>query len=260
MNPDRYQCILVDRQDEYVTITMNLPDQRNALSVQHLRELADAFATVGRSDALGVILAGRGPVFSAGHDFRDLAGADITAVRALLQACAQVMQTMQTIPQPVVARVHGLATAAGCQLVASADLAVAADTAEFAAPGGQGGWFCTTPMVAIGRTIGRKQALELALTGDRIDAATAAEWGLVNSVVVPSELEAATLALLRRATRGSAASKGLGKQAFYVQIEMDQARAYDYATEVMANASQISDAQEGVSAFLEKRPPKFGKA
>jgi enoyl-CoA hydratase/carnithine racemase len=258
MNPDRYQCILVDRQDGYVTITMNLPDQRNALSLQHLRELADAFAAVGRTDALGVILAGRGPVFSAGHDFRDLAGADITAVRSLLQACAQVMQTMHTIPQPVVARVHGLATAAGCQLVASADLAVADTTAEFAAPGGRGGWFCTTPMVAIGRTVARKQALELALTGDRIDAETAADWGLVNSVVAPSELEAATLGLLRRATRGSATSKGIGKQAFYVQIEMDQARAYDYATEVMANASQISDAQEGVSAFLEKRPPKFG--
>lgn len=258
MNTDRYECILIDRQGEYVTISMNRPEQRNALSLQHLRELRDAFAEVGGSDALGVILAGRGPVFSAGHDFHDLAGADITAMRGLLQACAQVMHTMQTIPQPVVARVHGLATAAGCQLVASADLAVAAETAEFAAPGGRGGWFCTTPMVSIGRTVGRKRALELALTGDRIDAATAADWGLVNYVVAPSELEAATLTLLRRATRGSAMSKGIGKQAFYVQIELDQPRAYEYATEVMANASLIPDAQEGVRAFLEKRPPKFG--
>lgn len=250
--------VLIEHRDEYVTVTMNRPEQRNALSPDHLRELTGAFETVGGSDARGVVLAGRGPVFCSGHDFRDLAGADLEATRTMLQACSRLMQLMQSIAQPVVARVHGLATAAGCQLVAAADLAVAADTAAFAAPGGKGGWFCTTPMVAIGRAVDRKHALELALTGDAIDAATAAAWGLVNTVVPAEDLERATWDLLRRATRGSAASKALGKAAFYVQIGMDQPQAYEYATEVMAMASQIPDAREGIQAFLEKRSPKFG--
>lgn len=257
MDDPGYGCILVERSDDIVTITMNLPGRRNALSLAHLRELVDAFRRAGESDARGIILAGSGPVFSAGHDFADMAGADLAAMRALLATCAELMSTMQAIPQPVVARVHGLATAAGCQLVATADLAVASGDAAFAVPGGKGGWFCTTPMVAVGRTIGRKRALELALTGDTIDAATAAEWGLVNRVVRWDELVATTDDLIRRATRGSAQSKAIGKQAFYAQIDLDQAKAYTYATEVMAAASQIPDAREGVAAFLEKRPPKF---
>jgi enoyl-CoA hydratase/carnithine racemase len=167
------------------------------------------------------------------------------------------MTTMQAIPQPVVARVHGLATAAGCQLVATADLAVAADTAAFAVPGGKAGWFCTTPMVAVGRAVGRKRALEMAMTGDAIDAPTAAEWGLINKVVPAADLDRQTLDLLQRATRGSALSKGIGKQAYYAQIDLDQPKAYAYAIEVMASASQTSDAKEGVAAFLEKRRPKF---
>jgi enoyl-CoA hydratase/carnithine racemase len=203
------------------------------------------------------VLAGAGPVFSAGHDFGDLAGADLDAARALLDTCVDLLDTMQAIPQPIVARVHGLATAAGCQLVATADLAVAAESAGFAAPGGKGGWFCHTPMVAIGRNVGRKRALELALTGDVIDAATAADWGLVNRVVPDGELDDATFDLLERATRGSAISKGLGKQAFYRQIGLDQRDAYADAVDVMANASQLPDAQENMRAFLEKRPPKF---
>jgi enoyl-CoA hydratase/carnithine racemase len=153
--------------------------------------------------------------------------------------------------------VHGLATAAGCQLVATADLAVAADTAGFATPGGKGGWFCHTPLVAVGRNVGRKRALELALTGDTIDARTAADWGLVNRVVHASELDDATLDLLRRATRGSETSKGLGKQAFYAQIDLSQADAYAYALDVMARSGVSADAQEGFAAFLEKRKPQF---
>jgi enoyl-CoA hydratase/carnithine racemase len=257
MDDGRYECVLVDRSDEVVTIMMNQPDRRNALSLTHLRELVDAFRRAGDSDARGVILAGNGPVFSAGHDFADMAGADLAAMRALLTTCAEVMTTMQAIPQPVVARVHGLATAAGCQLVATADLAVAAETAGFAVPGGKGGWFCTTPMVAVGRNVGRKRALELALTGDTIDAVTAADWGLVNHVVPGEQLVEATDDLIRRATRGSALSKGIGKQAFYAQIDLDQPKAYAYASEVMAAASQIPDAREGVAAFLEKRAAKF---
>jgi enoyl-CoA hydratase/carnithine racemase len=254
-----HQCITVEGEGPFVTITMNLPDKRNALSLVHLSELLDAFRAVGATSATGVILAANGPVFSAGHDFADIAGIDLAGARRLLAACTELMETMQAIPQVVVARVHGLATAAGCQLVATCDLAVAAEGAGFAAPGGKGGWFCTTPMVAIGRNLARKHALELALTGDTIDANTALQWGLVNRVVPDAELDDATLDLLRRATRGSALSKGLGKQAFYRQIGLDQPEAYSYAMEVMAAASQTDDAQEGVAAFLEKRTPKFGK-
>ena len=252
-----YDCLSVERRDDVVTVTMDVPERRNALSLPHLRELDQAFREAGDSDASGVILAGRGPVFSAGHDFADVAGADLASMRELLWTCARLMDTMQSIPQPVVARVHGLATAAGCQLVATADLAVAAESASFAVPGGKGGWFCTTPMVAVGRAVGRKRAVEMAFTGDPIDAATAAEWGLVNRVVPDDRLEEEAAELLRRATRGSPLSKSIGKQAFYAQIGLDQRSAYDYATEVMAAASQTEDAQEGVASFLEKRPPKF---
>jgi len=164
---------------------------------------------------------------------------------------------MQSIPQVVVAKVHGLATAAGCQLVATADLAVASDTAGFATPGGRGGWFCHTPMVAVGRALPRKRALEMGLTGDTIDARTALEWGLINRVVPMDELDQATIELLERATRGSALSKGLGKQGFYAQVDLDQPKAYAYAIELMASASQTEDGQEGMRSFVEKREPVF---
>jgi enoyl-CoA hydratase/carnithine racemase len=252
-----YQYIEVERDGDYITVAMNRPERRNALSLAHMRELRQAFTEAGESDALGVILAGKGPVFSAGHDFADMAGSSLPEMRKLLWTCAELMDTMQSIPQVVIARVHGLATAAGCQLVATADLAVAAESAGFATPGGKGGWFCHTPLVALSRNVGRKRALEMALTGDTIDAATAAEWGLVNRVVPLEELEEATLDLLKRATRGSALSKGLGKQGFYAQVDLDQPKAYAYAVEVMAGASQTADAQEGMASFLEKRPARF---
>lgn len=252
-----YEHVLVKDDGRFATITMNRPDRRNALSLEHLRELTDAFATVGAGDTWGIVLAGNGPVFSAGHDFADMAGADLAAMRRLLDACTELMETMQSVPQPVIARVHGLATAAGCQLVATADLAVAADDAGFAIPGGKGGWFCTTPLVAVARNLGRKRALEMAFTGDTIDAATAEAWGLVNRVAPAGELDAATTELLERATRGAHLSKGIGKQAFYAQIDLDQHHAYRHAVEVMASASQTRDAQEGMRAFLEKRPPDW---
>ncbi|MBA2390231.1 MAG: enoyl-CoA hydratase/isomerase family protein [Geodermatophilaceae bacterium] len=254
---DLYEHIVVDHAGSYVTITMNRPARRNALSAEHLRELRHAFRAAGQTDAAGIVLAGNGPVFSAGHDFADVADADFDAVRRLLQLCTELMQTIQSVPQVVIARVHALATAAGCQLVASCDLAVAADTAGFAAPGGKGGWFCHTPMVAIARNVGRKRAMEIALTGDVIDARTAAEWGLVNAAVPAEELEKATLELLERATRGSRASKALGKQALYAQLDRPERDAYTYAIEVMAAASQTPPAREGMSAFLEKRPAEW---
>jgi enoyl-CoA hydratase/carnithine racemase len=251
------EMVLVERDGPFITITMNRPERRNALSLEHMRELTAAFVEAGRSDARGVILAGNGPVFSAGHDFADMVGADLVAMRELLWTCTELMNTMQHLAQPVIARVHALATAAGCQLVAAADLAVAAEGAGFATPGGKGGWFCHTPMVEVARAVGRKQAFEMALTGDIIDANTALQWGLVNRVVPIDELESATLQLLERATRGSTMSKALGKQTLYEQLGMDHHQAYAYAVEVMAAASQTADGQEGMASFLEKRPPKW---
>ena len=252
-----FENILVERSGEFATITMNRPQRRNALSLGHMRELIAAFGEIGGSDALGIVLAGNGPVFCAGHDFADVADADLSAVRSLLLTCTELMNLMQQVPQPVVARVHGLATAAGCQLVASADLAVASENAGFAAPGGKGGWFCHTPMVAIARNVGRKRAAEMALSGDVIDAPTALAWGLVNQVVPAGQLDSATADLLERVTRGSAESKGIGKQALYAQIDLDQPKAYAYAVEVMAATSQLPDAREGMAAFLGKRKPQW---
>jgi enoyl-CoA hydratase/carnithine racemase len=252
-----FEHILVKRSGDFATVTMNRPQRRNALSLTHMRELIIAFRDIGDSDALGIVLAGNGPVFSAGHDFADVADADLPAVRSLLMTCTELMTLIQQVPQPVVARVHGLATAAGCQLVASADLAVASQNAGFAAPGGKGGWFCHTPMVAIARNVGRKRAAEMALSGEVIDARTALDWGLINQVVPEEELDAAVQDLLERVTRGSADSKGIGKQALYAQIDLDQPKAYAYAIEVMAATSQLPDAREGMRAFLDKRQPKW---
>jgi enoyl-CoA hydratase/carnithine racemase len=178
-------------------------------------------------------------------------------MRALLALCTELMTALQSIPQPVLARVHGLATAAGCQLVATADLAVACEDAGFAIPGGKGGWFCHTPLVAVARALPRKRALEMAFTGDVIDARTALEWGFVNAVVPAAELDAACLELLTRATRGSRRAKGMGKQGFYAQVDLDQPKAYAYAIELMAATSQTPEAREGMAAFLEKRRPQF---
>ena len=254
-----YELIELQYTDDFATITMNCPQRRNALSLRHMIELINAFREVGESDAHGVILAANGPVFSAGHDFADVVHGDLVAVRKLLKTCTTLMNTIQEIPQPVLARVHGLATAAGCQLVATCDLAVASTEAAFATPGGKGGWFCTTPMVAVSRNIGRKRALEMLFTGDAIDAHTAADWGLVNRVVPPDQLVDESERLLKAATRGSFIAKGIGKQAYYAQIGLPQPQAYDYAIEVMASTSQIADAQEGMQAFLEKRKPRFNQ-
>src|SRR5690348_5714044 len=252
-----YEHILVERSGAFATITMNRPQRRNALSLEHMRELIAAFGEVGNGDARGIVLAGNGPVFSAGHDFADMAGADLPYMRALLSTCTDLMNLIQHVPQPVVARVHGLATAAGCQLVATADLAVASENAGFAAPGGKGGWFCHTPMVAVARNVGRKRAAEMALSGDVIDAWTAQDWGLVNRVVPAGQLDSSVADLLERVTRGSAESKAIGKQALYAQIDLDQPKAYAYAIEVMAATSQLPDAREGMRAFLDKRKPRW---
>jgi len=250
-----YQHLLVKRDGDTVRITMNRAARRNSLSGEHLAELLGAFQEAGASDATGIVLAGEGPVFSAGHDFADVAARDLVGVRELLRLCTELMRTIQSVPQVVVARVHGLATAAGCQLVASCDLAVATESAGFALPGGKGGWFCHTPAVPVARSIGRKRLMELVLTGDVIDARTAEQWGLVNRVVPDEQLDEAVDELLARATRGSRASKAIGKQTIYAQLDRPEADAYAIALEVMAGSSQLPDAREGMAAFLEKRKP-----
>jgi enoyl-CoA hydratase/carnithine racemase len=252
-----YEHVLVERTGHITTVTLNRPEKRNALAADVMAELTAALREVGDSDALGVILAAAGPVFSAGHNFGDMAGASLRDARRLLEVCTEMMDTVQAIPQPVCAKVHALATAAGCQLVASCDLAVASEQAAFALPGGKGGLFCHTPLVAVARNVGRKRALEMALTGDPVDARTAAEWGLVNRVVPHEDLDAATWDLVTRATRGSAEQKGLGKHGFYAQVDLDQPKAYAYAVELMAASVLTPDAQEGIAAFLEKRHPTF---
>jgi enoyl-CoA hydratase/carnithine racemase len=238
-------------------VTLDNAAKRNALALDVMIELTDVLTEVGRSDALGVVLAANGPVFSAGHDFGDMVDAQLPDAQHLLEVCTAMMNTIQQIPQVVIARVHALATAAGCQLVASCDLAVAAETAGFALPGGKGGLFCHTPLVAVARQIGRKRALEMALTGDVVDARTASDWGLVNHVVADDELDKVVDDLMARATRGSAFSKALGKRAFYAQVDMDQPKAYAYAMEVMAAGVVTPDGQEGIRSFLEKRRPSF---
>ncbi len=255
-----FEFVLVEREGDVTTIWLNHPDRLNVLSRQMMLELTDAFTTVGESDVTGVVLAAKGRLFSAGHDFAEMAGAELADVQALFKTCTRMMTSMQAMPQPVVARVHALATGAGCQLVASADLAVAADVATFATPGGKGGLFCTTPLVAVGRLIGRRRALEMGMSGDAIDANTAAEWGLVNQVVSLEELDSATDALVRRVTRGSIESKAIGKRAFYTQMDMGLVDAYEFATSVMAAGALIPDSQESIAAFIEKRPPRWRNA
>ncbi len=252
-----YRNIRCEPADGITTITMNRPDRRNALSVEYMEEITDALRTIGGSDARAVVLAAEGPVFCSGHDFGDMVERDLAGMRQLFAVCAEMMATVQRIPQPVVARVHALATGAGCQLVATADLAVASEGARFATPGGRGGWFCTTPMVAVSRAVGRKRALEMLLTGDEIDAATAAAWGLVNRVVPAAALVEETDRLARAASRGSAYSKGVGKHSFYAQIDLDQAHAYAYASEVMTMMGLGPDGREAMAAFVEKRKPRL---
>lgn len=249
------------REGAVVTVTMNRPERRNALSVAHMRELTAVLRAVGDDRAVAaVILAGAGPVFCAGHDLAEMAGADAEALREEFDVCVELMETVQAIPQPVIARVQGLATAAGCQLVATCDLAVAAHDARFATPGVRIGLFCSTPMVALSRTVGPKRAMEMLLTGDPIDADEARDAGLVNRVVPAERLEAETSALALRIARGSRLVVGIGKRAFHHQLGMSQHDAYRYAASVMVANAGLEDAREGICAFLEKRPPVWREA
>jgi enoyl-CoA hydratase/carnithine racemase len=247
--------VLIERQGAIATITLNRPERRNALSLDMMLELIECLnRTASEPEVSVVILAAAGKVFSSGHDLSEMTGVDISVYRRIFDVCTDLMTRIQTIPQPVIAQVQGIATAAGCQLVASCDLAVAASDAAFATPGVKIGLFCTTPMVALSRAVGRKRALEMLLTGKAIDAATAAEWGLVNRVVPSERLAAETRALAEEIAHASRFTVALGKQAYYTQIDLDQPKAYAYAKEVMTMNALAEDAQEGMNAFLEKRP------
>src|SRR5579872_3169431 len=248
--------ILTSTEGQLGIITLNRPERRNPLSLEVMRELIgalDQFAS--DSDIRVVILASTGKVFSAGHDLSEMTGRTVADYRRIFDVCTELMMKIQAIPQPVIAQVQGIATAAGCQLVATCDLAIATEEAQFATPGVKIGLFCTTPMVALSRAVGRKRALQMLLTGEMVDAQRAAEWGLVNQVVPASALQAETRKLAARIAQASDLVVALGKQAYYTQIDLDQPKAYAYAKEVMSMNSLAHDAQEGISSFLEKRTP-----
>ncbi len=248
----------LERHDGVAVLSMNRPAKRNALSLGLMRELDAALRELGADSSVrAIVLRGEGPAFSAGHDLAELHDRDVEAYREIFEACVQLMEAVRSVPQPVIAEVAAVATAAGCQLVAACDLAVASTQATFATPGVRIGLFCSTPMVALTRAIGRKRAMEMLLTGTPIDAATALAWGLVNRVVDPSRLREETLALARRIAEASGTVVGIGKAAFYTQIDLDEPKAYAYAKEVMTMNALAADASEGIGAFLEKRSPRW---
>ena len=250
--------VLVAEEGPATTITLNRPEKRNALSLALMEELTGALEAAGADpDVRAIMLAGAGPAFSAGHDLGEMVDRDVAFYRRLFDVCTELMETIHRVPQPVIAKVHGIATAAGCQLVAACDLAVASDDARFATPGVKIGLFCSTPMVPLSRAIGRKRALEMLLTGELVDAATACGWGLVNRVVPAAELDGAVAALVERVARSSPATIAIGKEAFYAQIGLDEHRAYDLAKAVMTGNAAAAEAQEGICAFLEKREPRW---
>jgi enoyl-CoA hydratase/carnithine racemase len=243
-------------------LVLDRPERRNALSIALMREMLDALEQIAAdAETRVVVIEGRGPAFSAGHDLAEIvATRDADAYEALFGTCADLMTRLHTIPQPVIAKVHGVATAAGCQLVAACDLAIAADDARFATPGVNIGLFCSTPMVPISRTIGRKRVLEMLFTGEMIDAPTAAEWGLVNRAVPVAALDDEVVALATRIAASSGSVVALGKRAFYEQEGLTERAAYGLACAVMVDNAQADDAHEGMTAFLEKRKPQWKTA
>jgi enoyl-CoA hydratase/carnithine racemase len=250
--------LLVEDALPAVLVTLNRPQQRNALSTPLMQELTEVLEQQSaRPEVRAIVLRASGPAFSAGHDLKELLDRSLEEERAVFGACTKMMQTIQQIPQPVIAAVQGIATAAGCQLVATCDLAVASEKAKFATPGVKIGLFCSTPMVAVSRNIGRKRALEMLLTGKPIDAHTAAEWGLVNRVVPPEELDQTALELAHQVASASPLTLRIGKHAFYRQIDVGQDQAYELMSETMSENAMTCDAQEGMSAFLEKRTPTW---
>lgn len=256
--------LLFETRGETALLTLNRPDQRNALSEALLAELLAAFEALGQADDVkAVVVTGAGPVFCAGHDLKEMTArrGDADRGRAyytkIMGLCSRMMQAVMGCPKPVIAAVQGPATAAGCQLVASCDLAVASEAATFCTPGVHIGLFCSTPMIALSRNVSRKHAMEMLLLGDNVGAARAYEMGLVNRVAPAADVLGAALELAAKIGEKSPAVVKIGKEAFYRQIEMPVAKAYDYASEVMVANMLHRDAEEGIGAFLEKRPPHW---
>jgi len=248
--------ITVERRLPAALVTLNLPEQRNPLSVTLMNKLRETLKVVAADQQVRVVvIKGAGKIFSSGHDLREMTNRTLDEQREIFDACTEMMQTIQRIPQPVIAQVHGVAAAAGCQLVATCDLAIAADSTVFLTPGVRIGLFCSTPMVALSRNVGRKRAMEMLLTGEPINASTAVDWGLINRAVPDDELESEVWQLVEKLAASSPVTIGIGKHAFYEQIDMSQSAAYSQMSETMARNAIDYDAQEGIGAFLEKRKP-----
>lgn len=248
--------LLIAEDRAVTTLTLDRPERRNPLGVETMDALIAALENLSSSCGVVVIKA-NGPAFSAGHDLAQVLDASEPELEKIFERCTVMMETISAIPQPVIAAVQGVATAAGCQLVAAADLAVATESARFATPGVRIGLFCSTPMVPISRAIGRKRAMEMLLTGEMIDAHTAADWGLINRVVPDDQLDAAVKDLVGSILKYSPAVVGLGKRTFYEQIDLDQHQAYEQTKKVMVANAQMDDAREGMGAFLDKRAPTW---
>lgn len=258
MSVRELEHVAVQHEPPAARIVLNRPERRNALSLALMQELVQVLGELRANGGVrAIVVEGAGAAFSAGHDLSEMVGRDIAFYQELFDVCTVLMETIHRVPQPVIAKVDGVATAAGCQLVAACDLAIASEGARFATPGVKIGLFCSTPMVPLSRAVGRKRALELLLTGEPIDARTALAWGLVNRVVPAGELDAAVAELVERVSRLSPLVVAIGKEAFYAQVELDEHRAYDLTKAVMAMNATAADAQEGFCAFLEKRPPTW---
>jgi enoyl-CoA hydratase/carnithine racemase len=253
-----YEHILYESDETVALVTMNRPKKYNALSLDHMRELVSCLKAIGEDRETSiVVLRGNGPGFCAGHDLSEMIERDPAFYRHVFDVCSELMETIQAIPQPVIAQVHGIATAAGCQLAATCDLVVASEDARFATPGVKIGLFCSTPMVALSRAVGQKKSMEMLLTGEFVSAEEALVEGLVNKVVPAEELEAEARKLAEKIAEASPLVVGVGKQAFYRQLEMPTEQAYAYTKEVMSFNATFADAQEGMCAFLEKRTPEW---
>ena len=250
--------VIYELAGQVATLTLNNPSRRHALSSEVLAALKERLGSIGEDSTVKVVvLKSEGPVFSSGHDLREMVGSDEESYTCIFAECTEVMEAIRLLPQPVIAQVQGLATAAGCQLVATCDLAVASDDAGFCTPGVQIGLFCSTPAVALSRAVSSKHAMEMLLTGIPISAKTALDWGLVNRVVSSELLEDTVMQLARHIARASSYTLAIGKQAFYRQLQVDRPQAYEMAQRTMVENLLADDAQEGITAFLEKREPQW---
>ena len=254
-------AVLLSRREGVGEVLLDNPARRNPLGLAVLGDLISAVGELGEDPEIRlIVIAGTPPAFSAGHDLAEMADRSEAYYEELFEVCCELMAVIRAVPQPVVAAVDGIATAAGCQVVAACDLVLATESSRFATPGVRIGLFCSVPMVPLSRSVGRKRALEMLLTGDPIDASVAADWGLVNKVVPAGGLAEAVADLAGRIGRSSAEVLAIGKRAFYEQLDRSESEAYEHTRKVMAANAAHRDAQEGIGAFLQRRPPRWPSA